>query len=99
MSNEPSPQQPDYASPPAKQPRLSYPPYTVEIGIATMLLGGFLGGVILPCGGFYYAQRNVDDLGGPLFWPAAMIIGFFAGGLLLPVVTVAIYWLIWRLRR
>ena len=49
------------------------------VGCAASALGAVVFGIVLPCGGFLYAMKHLDDLGGPLFWPLAAVAGAVLG--------------------
>lgn len=77
-------------------PRAGRPPLLSEVGCGSSIFGTLLFGIVLPCAGFQYAVNVLNDMGGPLFWPLAMLIGGLAGAVLFPLVVLGAYWVLWR---
>jgi hypothetical protein len=79
------------------RPRAPYPPLLREVGCFSSAVGVIVFGVVLPCAGFQYVMTHAKDPGGPLFWPLAAILGGIAGAVGVPLVTLLVYWLAWRI--
>ena len=58
---------------------------------------GVAAGFIGPIVWFVQAVRATGDPGGPLFLPAAIIVGVGIGATVVPVIVLILYWLFWRL--
>ena len=87
----------EYASPRAPAPR---PAHLGVVGCGSSLLGGVLLGVVLP----WMAPRDFvyDDppalIGWVLTVVVAAVVGGVVGALVLPAVSLSVYWVAWRIR-
>jgi hypothetical protein len=98
MAREADPQHAlEYASPRPLAPR---PAHLGVVGCGSSLVGGVLLGVVLP----WMALRNFvyDDppalVGWGLTVVAAALIGGVIGALVVPAISLSVYWVIWRIR-
>src|SRR3954466_10837843 len=74
----------DYQTASAPRPRASL----LQVAWGASGCGAMLFGIVLPCGGMWYASAYLDDMGGPLFWPFAFVAGCIVGALIGPLVSI-----------